>query len=104
MIQKKFSKKHITLGISAAVIVIFSLSFYIWHQTESIRLGYEVRELEYQTHILQKDINKLETIKASYLALEKVEKIAKEQLKLSPPRKNQIIYDDLQTTPRKKMP
>ena len=91
MIQKKFSKKQITLGISAAVIVIFSLSFYIWHQTESIRLGYEARELEYQIHTLQKDINKLETIKASYLALERVEKIAKEQLKLSPPRKNQII-------------
>jgi hypothetical protein len=63
-----------------------------------------VRELEHQIHILQKDINKLETIKASYLALEKVEKIAKEQLKLSPPRKDQIIYDDLQTPPRKKMP
>ena len=43
MIQKKFSRKEVVLGISLAVIVIFVLSFYIWHQVESIRLGYNAR-------------------------------------------------------------
>lgn len=104
MIRKKFSRREITLGIAGAVIVTFILSFYVWHQTESIRLGYKVRELENQARLLQKEIRKLETIKAHYLALENVEKIAKEKLNLSPARKDQIIYENLSSSTGKKSP
>jgi len=104
LIHKKLSKNQIILGLSAAIIVVFILSFYIWHQTESIRLGYKVQKLEHTAQNLQKEIRKLETIKASYLALEKVEKIARDDLKLSPTREDQIIYDDGLDPIRKESP
>ena len=97
MIQKKFSRKQVVLGISLAVIVIFVLSFYIWHQVESIRLGYEARKLESAIQRLHKDIEKLETIKSSYLSLEKVERIAMETLNMRPADPSRIFYVDFAT-------
>ncbi|MFC2156406.1 cell division protein FtsL [Acidobacteriota bacterium] len=92
MIRKKFSKKEVTLGIACAVIVTFILSFYIWHQMESIRLGYQARELEFKIESLKQEIEKLETTQARYLSLERVERIALNELKLNPPREDQIIH------------
>lgn len=99
MIRKKFSKKEVTLGIACAVIVTFILSFYIWHQMESIRLGYKARELEYKIQSLKKEIEKLETTKAYYLSLYRVEGIALSELKLKPPREDQIVYLDKGSAP-----
>jgi cell division protein FtsL len=96
MIQKKFSKKEVVLGISLAVIVIFILSFYIWHQAESIRLGYSAQKLESKIQQLSKDIEKLETIKSSLLSLEKVERIAIQDLHMQPADQSRIIFFDFE--------
>ncbi|MCJ7679266.1 MAG: cell division protein FtsL [Candidatus Aminicenantes bacterium] len=96
MIQKKFSKKEVVLGISLAVIVIFVLSFYIWHQVESIRLGYDARKLERKIQQLSKDIEKLETVKSSLLSLEKVERIAIQDLHMQPADQSRIFFFDFE--------
>jgi len=95
MVRKKFSKAQIILGISCTILLTFFLIFYIWHQAESIRIGYKTRQLEEEILSLKKEIEKLEVKKSSLLSLERVEKIAREELKLTSPEKKQIISDNL---------
>jgi len=95
MIKKRYSSREISLVIGCSIVVICILSFYIWHQTEAISLGYMTSDLEEEVSLLKKDIEKLETIRASLLNLERVEKIAREKLKLRNPEKEQIIFDSL---------
>ncbi|NOR53232.1 MAG: cell division protein FtsL [Candidatus Aminicenantes bacterium] len=94
MVRKKFNKKEILLGFLITIFVISILTFYIWHQMESVRIGYETGELEKRINTLIKKIEILEVKKSHLLSLEKVEKIAIEELNLAKPKENQIIYDD----------
>lgn len=95
MIKQRYSRKEIRMAVTCTVIVIFILSFYIWHQTESISIGYMTSDLEAEVSDLKKEIEKLETIKSSLLSLERVERIAREKLKLENPRETQIVFDKL---------
>ena len=94
MVRKKFTKKQIALGILCMGFIIALLTFYIWHQAESIRLGYQTRELEEDIVSIKKDIEQLEAEKASLLSLERVEKIATHTLKMNPPKDEQIAYHE----------
>jgi cell division protein FtsL len=94
MVSKKFTKKQIAIGILCMVFVIALLTFYIWHQAETIRLGYQTRELDEDIASIKKDIEQLEAEKASLLSLERVEKIAIQTLKMKPPEDKQIAYHE----------
>jgi cell division protein FtsL len=94
MVRKKFNKKEILTGFLITILVISILTFYIWHQMESIRIGYETGKLKKRINTLTKKIEILEATKSHLLSLENVEKIAIEELNLAEPKKNQIIYDD----------
>jgi len=91
MIRKKITKKEILIGVACTLFIITLLTFYIWHQAETIRLGYKTRELEEEIFNLKKEIDQLEAEKASLLSLERVEGIARKKLKMSPPEEQQII-------------
>ncbi len=82
------------LFVCSTIIVIFILTFYIWHQMESIRIGYEIGKLEEKVLTLRRQVDELETEKSSLLSLDRVEKIAKEELNLSEPKKEQLVYDE----------
>ncbi len=82
------------LFVSCTIIVIGILTFYIWHQMESIRIGYEIGRLEEKVLTLRRDVDKLEAKKSSLLSLDRVEKIAKEELNLVEPKKEQLVYDE----------
>lgn len=82
------------MGILCMVFVIALLTFYIWHQAESIRLGYQTRKLEEEIASIKKDIEQLEAEKASLLSLERVERIATQTLKMRPPEDKQIAYHE----------
>ena len=94
MVRKKISKKEVLVGIAWTITVILILTFYIWNQIESIRLGYAIGDLEVKLQDIEKEVEKLETTKSSLLSLDKVEHIAKEKLKLQKPREEQIVYDN----------
>jgi len=94
MVRKKISKKEVVVGIAWTIIVILILTFYIWNQIESIRLGYAIGDLEMKLQNLEKDVEKFETIKSALLSLDNVERTAKEKLKLQKPKKEQIVYDN----------
>jgi cell division protein FtsL len=94
MVRKKFTKKEMLLVVFCTVFIISILTFYIWHQTEAVRIGYEINRLEEKVQKLQIEVEELETTKSSLLSLEKVEKIAKEKLKMIATTEDQIIYED----------
>jgi cell division protein FtsL len=95
MVRKKFSKKEITIGIACTLFALLILSLYVWHQTESVSLGYDSAELEQRVLQLEKEVEKLETVKANLLMLDRVESIARGRLKLSEPKEEQIVYQDI---------
>ena len=95
MIKKRYGSREIRVAAVCTVIVIFSLSLYIWHQTESISVGYMISDLEEEVAKLKKNIEQLETIRSSLLALDRVERIAKDKLGLRPPKDNQVLFDNL---------
>ncbi len=82
------------LFVSCTIIVISILTFYIWHQMESIRIGYEIGTLEEKVLTLGRQVDELQTEKSSLLSLDRVEKIAKEELNLVEPKKEQLVYDE----------
>lgn len=95
MVRKKFSKKEMLAIVSATLFIVLILTFYIWHQMESVRIGYERGRVEEEVTMLRKDVEKLETKKSHLLSLDRVEKIAKEELNLSEPKEGQIIHEEL---------
>jgi len=90
MIRKKFGKKEIFLGLLIGTIVTLVLTAYIWHQAESYRLGITTREMESEVQLLKREIQTLEVKKAQLLRLERVKKIAEEELNLTKVKKEQI--------------
>lgn len=94
MVRKKYSKKEIAIAVSCAILTFSILTFYLWYQTEIIRIGYELGELEQNVLTLTEEVKKLEAKRSSLLALERVEKIAREELNLSEPKEEQIVDDD----------
>ncbi len=61
---------------------------------ESIRIGYEIGTLEEKVLTLEKQVDELQTEKSHLLSLDRVEKIAKEELNLVEPKKEQLVYDE----------
>jgi len=94
MVRKKFNKKEIALGVACTLFALLILSLYVWHQTESVSLGYDSAELEYRVIQLEKEVEELETVKSNLLTLDRVENIARDRLKLSEPKEEQIVYMD----------
>jgi cell division protein FtsL len=95
VVRKKFKKSEIALGLFFILTVVVILTFYIWHQIESVRLGYQINNLEAQVIALNKEVEELEAKKSSLLSLDNVERIAKKELKLKPAQEDQIIYAEL---------
>ncbi len=73
------------------VFVFFSSLFYIWQRTQNIRLGYEVSDLRFQCEKLTQENINLQLRISSYLAMEKLDTVAKEKGLLVPDDKD-IIY------------
>jgi len=98
MVRQKFKARDIALSLLAAAVVGTILMFYIWHQVESIRLGYSILELESELNLLTEEISALEAQRASLLSPERVERIAMEKLGYIWIRDEQIRERDGKTT------
>lgn len=94
MITKRVNKRNLTLSILAGLFALFFLTFYIWHQSESVRIGYKTKDLEDKIDRLKGDIEQLETQKAALLSLDRVEQMAQQELRMVRPSEKQIIYQD----------
>ncbi len=94
MVRRKYSRREVSLAVGCLITAISILTFYIWHQAALISLGYKMSQAEQQIRSLEEDIKKLETEKAALLSLDKVERTARQELHLTDPKEDQIIYED----------
>lgn len=98
MVRRRYEKKEIALAVASLLLAIAFLTFYIWHQAALIDLGYQTSRLEERVFRLEEEIKVLEVNRSSLLALERVERIAREELHLEEPKPEQIIYEDFRLT------
>ncbi|MDP2914357.1 MAG: cell division protein FtsL [Candidatus Aminicenantes bacterium] len=94
MVRRKLNRKEIALWVLASLMTIVTLTFYLWHITENVRLGYDIGRGEVRKQELRDEIKRLETHKAAFSSLERVERIAREELGMTETREDQIIYKD----------
>ncbi len=95
MVRKKLSWKQILLGGGLVILFLINLTFYIWYQSESVRLGYQIHEMELKVEQLKEEIKKLETRKAALLSPERIDRLARENLNLTDPKPEQVIFENL---------
>ena len=95
MVRKKLTWKQLLLGGGLVILFLADLTFYIWYQSESIRLGYRIHELELKVEQLKEEIKKLETRKAALLSPERIDRLAREELNLTDPKPEQVIFENL---------
>ena len=76
----------------ASLATVMSLTFYLWHINENVRLGYQIGRTELLKAELVKDIKKLETRRAALRKLDRVEGIARRELGMTDTREDQIIF------------
>ncbi|MDD8031242.1 MAG: cell division protein FtsL [Acidobacteriota bacterium] len=93
MVRKKYTWRQLALATGVIILFLGNLTFYIWYQSESIQLGYRIHELEIKIEQLKEEIKKLEAKKESLLSLERVDRIARNQLHLQDPAPEQIIFE-----------
>ncbi len=76
--------KNKDLKIYLFIFIFFGIItfFYLWHHINVIRAGYRIEELKKKKVELEKEIIKLTIKKNELERLERVDKIAKEKLKL----------------------
>ncbi|MCX7974247.1 MAG: cell division protein FtsL [Candidatus Aminicenantes bacterium] len=94
MIKKKLSKTEILFVVLSLTVALSCLTFYVWYQTELIRLGLENQKAQETIKQLEEEIKSLEAQRSSLLSPERVEKIAREYLQLTEPNSNQLIYEE----------
>ena len=95
MVRKKLDRKEVAAAAGCILLAVATLTFHIWHQAAVIQIGFQTSRLEERISALQEDIKKLEMSRAALLAPERVDRIAREELRLVEPQPEQIIYEDI---------
>jgi cell division protein FtsL len=95
MVRKKIPRQRLLLGLVAFVLTLLILTFYLWHLAETTRLGLAKRDLETKLTLLQDEIRTLEARKTALLSPARVEKVARQDLKMAEPQPGQVVYDDV---------
>lgn len=98
MVRRKWSGREIALGAAFLVAVVGILTFYVWYQTESVRLGIEISQSQARIKELRDEIRALELRRAVLLDPGRVERIAREKLGMVDPRSEEIIYEERDTS------
>jgi len=93
MVRRKWNLKGIALGAAFFAASAAVLTFYVWYQTESVKLGLDIAKLDDRIRELEKDIEALKLRKASLLDPGRVERIAREKLGLVDPEDASVVYE-----------
>jgi len=85
------SAPYVVLVVLCATLLTLGAVFYLWQRYQFTSLGYEVTRLRQAKVRLQRAIEPLE-VEAAYLSrLERLEVLARERLKMRPPRPTQVL-------------
>ena len=77
----------------AVICIIFGVFVYLWQQTTATRMGYKVSEMQSEYERINAENDSLRLKINSILALEKMDRIAKEK-QLTKPDKSSVVYID----------
>ena len=94
MVRRQYAVRQIVFGSVLALLFGAVLTFYLWHLNENIRLGWDNAKLESELLKASEQVERLQARRAQLLAPDRVEKIAKSELKMAEPRTDQIIYEE----------
>jgi cell division protein FtsL len=72
-------------------LITFVLLFYIWQQTESVRLGYKVDNLKKECERWEQENISLELKVNQFMSMERLDQVAKQKGLIHPQEKD-IIY------------
>lgn len=92
MVGRKWNLKGIAVGGALAIVAIGILTFYVWYQTESVKLGLDIDHCDRQIRELEESIEALKLERAKLLDPARVEQIAREKLGLVEPADADISY------------
>lgn len=95
MVRRKWSLKGIALGAAIAGAGIGILTFYVWYQTESVKLGLDIARCDQRIRELEVAIEALRLRRAELIDPARVEAIAREKLGLVDPADVDIIFRKL---------
>jgi cell division protein FtsL len=104
MVRRKLSLKGIGLGAAFAVTAVGILTFYVWYQTESVKLGIESAKSRMAVRALEESIAALKLRRTELLAPARVEQIAREELGLVEPANDDIIFGRAGAPPLRRRP
>ena len=94
MVRRHYTFRQIAAATIAALLVVGVLTFYLWHLNENIRLGWDSARLETERLQAREQVERLQARRAQLLAPDRVEKIAKSELKMAEPRTDQIVFEE----------
>ena len=94
MVRRQYSLRQIAAWSVLALLVVAVLTFYLWHLNEYIRLGWDSARLETERLQAREQVERLQARRAQLLAPDRVEKIAKSELKMAEPRTDQIVFEE----------
>lgn len=92
MVRRKWSLKGIALGAALVAAVVGILTFYVWYQTESVKLGLDIDRSDRRIRELEESIEALKLHKARLLDPVRVEEIARDKLGFVEPPGDDIIF------------
>ncbi|HSQ79214.1 MAG TPA: hypothetical protein VLN41_01340 [Candidatus Bathyarchaeia archaeon] len=95
MVRRKWTLKGIALGAGLAAATIGILTFYVWYQTESVKLGLDIGRCDRRIRGLEGSIEALMLQRSTLLDPVRVEGIAREKLGLVDPPQEDITFRKL---------
>ena len=94
MVRRKWNLKGIALGAAFFAASAAVLTFYVWYQTESVKLGLDIVTCDERIRELEQSIEALKLRKSALLDPGRVERIARDSLGLVDPEDAAIIYEE----------
>jgi cell division protein FtsL len=97
MVRRKWNLKDVAVGAALAATAIGILTFYVWYQTESVKLGLDIDACDQKIRDLEESIEALKVRRATLLDPGRVESIARDKLGLADPVDGDIVFRKLGT-------
>jgi cell division protein FtsL len=74
-----------------ALAVMSLLLLYVWERVEVVRVGYQIERLKTQKVSLQRERDELQVKVSALTSPERIARIAKDQLGMTPPQPGQVV-------------
>lgn len=89
--ERKGNDGLVTAVLISLTILIAAFLFYTWSRVEAVKIGYEIFNADTEMRRLDQENKEMILEIATLKSPKRIERIAREELKLLPPKDEQII-------------